>query len=51
VSHARLQTNLEIVAEANDQFHWGTRIDEVEDAARKLRERHLCPVLLGELEA
>lgn len=42
---------LDVLAEANDQFHWGTRIAEIEGAARKLRTLDINPVLMFELEA
>ena len=28
--------NLDALANANDQFHWGTRPEELEEAARRL---------------
>ena len=40
---------LEALAEANDQLHWGTKIEEIEDAARLLRELNLNPTLADKL--
>lgn len=42
---------LDALAEANDQFHWGTKVEEVEQAARRLRQVGANPALAGELEA
>lgn len=42
---------LDALAEANDQFHWGTKVEEVEQLARRLRSAGANPALAGELEA
>ena len=42
---------LDALAEANDQFHWGTKVEEVEAAALRLRQLDSNPVLAGELVA
>ena len=42
---------LDALAEANDQFHWGTKVADVEAAARRLRALGLNPALTAELEA
>ncbi len=42
---------LDALAEANDQFHWGTKDEEVEQSARRLRTLGVNPALAGELEA
>jgi hypothetical protein len=42
---------LDALAEANDQFHWGTKVEEVEQAARRLRQLACNPALADELEA
>lgn len=47
----RTRCVLDALAEANVQFHWGTRIGEIEDAARNLRTLDINPVLMVELEA
>lgn len=43
--------NLDALAEANDQFHWGTKAEEVERAARRLSALGVNPALAQELEA
>ena len=42
---------LDALAEANDQFHWGTKLEEVEQAARRLRQLACNPALADDLEA
>ena len=43
--------NLDALAEANDQFHWGTKAEEIEQAAQRLRRLGANPALARELEA
>jgi hypothetical protein len=44
-------SHLDALAEANDQFHWGTKVEEVEQVARRLRSLGANPALAGELES
>jgi hypothetical protein len=43
-------SRLEALAEANDQFHWGTKVDEIKCAARSLHDLNLNPTLVEKLE-
>ncbi len=50
IEHSHLY-HLDVLAEANDQFHWGTNVEEVEQATLRLRQLGSNPALAGELEA
>ena len=43
-------SNLDVLADANDQFHWGAKVEAVAAAVRNLRARNLNPILAELLE-
>ena len=43
-------SNLDVLADANDQFHWGAKVEAVAAAVRNLRARNLNPTLAELLE-
>ena len=43
-------SNLDVLADANDQFHWGATVEAVAAALRNLRARNLNPILAELLE-
>ena len=43
-------SNLDVLADANDQFHWGAKIEAIAAALRNLRARNLNPTLAELLE-
>jgi hypothetical protein len=51
VHEAGLISNIDALADANDQFHWGASIEAIQTALRNLRARNLNPILAELLEA
>jgi hypothetical protein len=43
--------NLDALAEANDQLHWGTDLARVTHASRRIEALDLNPALLSELKS
>ena len=43
-------SNLDVLADANDQFHWGAKVEALAAALRNLRARNLNPILAELLE-
>ena len=46
--HVRI---LDLLADANDQFHWGTKPEQLEEAARRLTAAGINAALAQALEA
>jgi len=45
-----IEEHLDVLVEANAQFHWGAVVEEVEIAASRLRAMDLNPMLASGLE-
>ena len=51
IRNLNIAARLDAIAEANTQFHWGSVVEKVEEAASHLRALQLNPVLASGLEA